>query len=156
MKKGLLVGLGIALMLAFVGRTIHVRAQNVEVIPTVQSEEQEGIVATLNGYSEWRYHRVKSYEVYMFSAKTPGYEKTSAFITLFWGGNPHARLWFTIGNAAPTLPNSKVDIGVPPFYYVRFRGNQFASVLNLLRNEKRVYLHWNGTSTGAFLATTKE
>ena len=98
MKKRLLVGLGIALVLAFMGRTIHVRAQNGEVISSVQLEEQEGFVVTLNGDSGWIYHRVQSYDVHMVSAKTPGYEKTSAFITLFWGGNPHARLWFTNGN----------------------------------------------------------
>lgn len=104
----------------------------------------------------WRYYKIKSYKAVSVSAQTPGYEKTSAFITLFWDGNPHARLWFTIGDAAPSLPNSEATIGVPPFYYVRFRGDQFSAVLDLLRNEKPVYLHWNDTSKGAFLATTKE
>jgi len=104
----------------------------------------------------WLYYKINTYRAYSVSAKTPGYENTSAFITLFWGGNPHARLWFTKGDADPTLPNGEVDIGVPPFYYVRFRGTQFSDVLDLLRNEKPVYLHWNDTSKGAFLATTKE
>ena len=32
----------------------------------------------------------------------------------------------------------------------------FPAVLDLLRNEKPVSLHWNTTSTGAFIATGKE
>ena len=104
----------------------------------------------------WQIHQIKSYRVYEVSAKSPGYENTSAYISLYWNGEHHAQLWFTIGDTPPSLPNSKVSMGSPPFYYVRFRGNQFQSVVDLLRNEKPVYLHWNESSTGAFIATGKE
>jgi hypothetical protein len=103
----------------------------------------------------WNIFEIVSYQVYEISAKTPGYEGTSAWISLYWSGAEKARLWFTIGDTAPDLPNSAPKPGLP-VYYLRFRGTQLPAIVDLLRNEKPVYMHWNTTSTGAFIATDKE
>lgn len=103
----------------------------------------------------WDIFEIASYKVYEISAKTPGFEKTTAWISLYWGGSEKAKLWFTLGDAAPDYPNLAPSSG-NPLYYVRFRGTQLPAVLDLLRNEKPVYLHWNTTSTGAFIASGKE
>lgn len=104
---------------------------------------------------DWSIFQIQSYQVYEISAKTPGYENTSAWISLYWSRAEKAKLWFTIGDAAPTLPNSGPKPGLP-FYYVRFRGTQLSHIVDLLRNEKPVYLHWNSSSLGAFIATGTE
>jgi hypothetical protein len=104
----------------------------------------------------WTLFAVEDYKVYGVAHNTAGFPDIYGFIRLYWEGKERATLWFYRDGAASISPNTSFTRGGYTHYYGRFGQNQFADFVDLLRNEKPMYFHWNDTTKGVFLATGQE
>ncbi len=104
----------------------------------------------------WDQFAVDDYTIYGVAHNTKGYENIYGFIHLFWEAKQKATLWFYRDGTVPIPPNTSFQRGRDTNYYGRFGQNQFADFVDILRNEKPVYFHWNAETNGVFLATGKE
>jgi hypothetical protein len=103
----------------------------------------------------WELFSVDSYSVFSVSQNTQGFPDIYGFITLDWEGTRTATLWF-YRESAVIPANASFNSGGHPNYYGRFGQAQFSDCVDLLRNEKPVFFHWNETTKGVFLATGEE
>ena len=104
----------------------------------------------------WQSFAISEYRVHAVSHNTPGYGGVYGFIYLYWGGRQQATLWFYRDSVTTIPPNSSSGSAGSMSYYGRFAATQFHDSVDLLRNEKPVYFHWNDTSMGVWLATSQE
>jgi hypothetical protein len=104
----------------------------------------------------WQSFPVDQYEIFHVALNTPGFPDIYAFVSLYWGGQSHATLWFHRDSAVAVPPNGSFGSGSTIKYYARFRQAQLRDAVDLLRNEKPVFFQWNDTTLGAFLATGSE
>ncbi len=104
----------------------------------------------------WQIFPVDQYEAFPVALSTSGFAGVSGFIRLYWSGQQRATLWFHQQSLAAVLPNASFTSGGSIQYYARFREGDFRDAIDLLRNEKPVFFHWNDTTNGAFLSTGTE
>ena len=104
----------------------------------------------------WELFSIDDYEVFSVSQNTPGYLGVYGFIRLHWQGKQRATLWFYRDSVTTIAANASFSSGGYTNYYGRFGQTQFGDCVDLLRNEKPVFFHWNEGSKGAFLATGEE
>ncbi len=104
----------------------------------------------------WQSFSIDQYEIHPVALNSPGYPEISAFVRLSWGGQVRVTLWF-YGNSAASVPANRSFVsGRLVRYYARFREADLPDAVDLLRNEKPVFFHWNDMTNGAFLATATE
>ncbi len=104
----------------------------------------------------WERYSIADYKIYSTAHNTPGYPNIYGFIRLYWKEKPRATLWFYRDSASSIAPNASFESGGYTNYYGRFSQRQFADSVDMLRNEKPVFFHWNESSKGVFLATGEE
>lgn len=104
----------------------------------------------------WQSFAIDQYVIHQVALNTPGYPDISGYIKLQWSGQQRATLWFYRDSASVIPPNGSFMSGGALRYYARFPQAEFRDAVDLLRNEKPVFFHWNDTTTGAFLATGSE
>lgn len=104
----------------------------------------------------WDKFEVKKYTVFLVAHNTPGYLNIYGYIKLNWQSENRATLWFYRNGAGASEDNSSsVSSGVRS-YSGRFDQTQLRDCVDILRNEKPVFFHWNPTSKGIFLSTEEE
>ena len=105
----------------------------------------------------WESHSIENYRVYGVAHNTPGYASIYGFIRLYWSKKARATLWLYRDGTPNIPPNASFQYGDgTAHYYGRFGQAEFADFVDLLRNEKPVYFHWNTTSKGVMVSTTEE
>ncbi|MCK5615589.1 hypothetical protein KAR91_77710 [Candidatus Pacearchaeota archaeon] len=104
----------------------------------------------------WKQFAVEDYKIYGVAYNTKGYPNIYGFIRLYWQEKQRATLWFYRDGTESISSNASFQSGGYTNYYGRFGQSQFADFVDILRNEKPVYFHWNDVTKGVFLATGKE
>lgn len=104
----------------------------------------------------WEQFEIDNYKVYGVAHNTKGLPGVYGFIRLYWEDRERATLWFYRDGTGSISDNASFMSAGYTHYYGRFSQSQFADFIDILRNEKPVYFHWNDDSKGVFLATGEE
>lgn len=100
--------------------------------------------------------KVNSYKVFTYGGPN-GNSNADASISL---GIPPTKGWAFLRffRDGVTLPTNKVTTHMSgkPIYYVNYRYDQFAPIVDILRNEDPIKFFFNGTSKAAYLTTADE
>lgn len=104
----------------------------------------------------WTSFIIEKYEIYSVADNTQGYAGVYGFVRLHWENRQRATLWFYRDSVTTLAANASFISGGITNYYGRFRQAQMPDCVDLLRNEKPAYFHWNDTTMGVFLSTGAE
>jgi hypothetical protein len=104
----------------------------------------------------WKAFAVDKYEAYQVALGTAGLIDVYGYIRLSWGGQKRATLSFYRDSATTVPANHAFASALGVLYFAGFRQTQFREAVDLLRNERPVFFHWNDTTNGALLATASE
>ncbi len=104
----------------------------------------------------WKTHEIEAYAVSLM-AGDPGFTNKVAYINLFWGGEQRVNLIFYSDDTHVNEPNVALDLpSGPPSYTGRFAHSQYAAMIDLLRNEKPCFFHWDETAKRIMVSTGPE
>lgn len=94
----------------------------------------------------WKTYTITGHETAVLAHNTPGYPDTCAWIKLH-GPRKLVTLWFT--RSTPSFLNSEGD----SLIYVRYLMDQYASVLDTLRNGMPRYFRWNAETKAGYVGS---